>query len=334
MKLLTVAIPCYNSAEYMHKAIESALPGDERIEIVVIDDGSSDRTEAVAREYEERYPRSVRLIRQPNKGHGGAVMTGIRAAQGQYFKVLDSDDWLDEEAFPRLVDALERCGEADMVVSNYIYDKVGSAHPRVVRYTGVLPEERIFGWSEVGRFREGQYMLMHALIYRTELLRTCGLELPEHTFYVDNLFAYIPFPSVEKLYYLNADVYHYFIGREDQSIHESVMIRRIDQQLLVNRIMYESVDLTALSEPKLCKYMRNYLEIISAVSTILLFRGGTSEHLEKAKKLWEDFKEEAPGNYRLLQNRPLSRVARLRGPVGRRIALQLYAVAQKIYGFN
>ena len=97
MKLLSIAIPCYNSEAYMENCIKSLLPGGDEVEILVIDDGSKDRTAEIADEYQEKYPGIVRAIHQPNLGHGGAVNTGIHHAQGLYFQVVDSDDWVHEE---------------------------------------------------------------------------------------------------------------------------------------------------------------------------------------------------------------------------------------------
>lgn len=98
MKLLTVAIPCYNSQEYMKHAIESALVGGEDIEILIVDDGSKDDTAKIADEFEAQYPGIIRAIHQENGGHGEAVNAGLRNAKGLYYKVLDSDDWLDRDA--------------------------------------------------------------------------------------------------------------------------------------------------------------------------------------------------------------------------------------------
>ena len=98
---------------------------------------------------------------------------------------------------------------------------------------------------------------MHSVIYRTELLRECKLELPKHTFYVDNIFVYKPLPYVKTMYYMDVNFYRYFIGRNDQSVNETVMIRRIDQQLLVNRLMIDII-----SEEKLqIKHTKIYAEI-------------------------------------------------------------------------
>ena len=94
MKLLSIAIPCYNSQDYMENCIESLLVGGEEVEILVIDDGSSDRTAEIADAYARKYPTIVKVIHQENGGHGEAVNSGIRNATGLYFKVVDSDDWV------------------------------------------------------------------------------------------------------------------------------------------------------------------------------------------------------------------------------------------------
>ena len=106
MKLLSIAVPCYNSQDYMRHCVETLLPGGDEVEILVVDDGSKDDTAAIADELEAKYPGIVRAIHQENGGHGAAVMAGLKNATGLYFKVVDSDDWLDEEAYPRVLDAL------------------------------------------------------------------------------------------------------------------------------------------------------------------------------------------------------------------------------------
>lgn len=254
MKLLTVVIPCYNSQDYLHRAVESLLPGGERVEILIVDDGSTDDTARLADQYERSYPHMVRAIHKENGGHGDAVMAGLRHATGLYFKVVDSDDWVDAEAYPTVLKTLDGFVEPeeqiDLLVANYVYDKVGMRHKRVIRYGNALPENKVLSWRNTRCFRMGQYILMHSAIYRTQLLRACGLTLPKHTFYVDNLYVYEPMTHVEKLYYLNVDFYHYYIGREDQSVQEQVMIRRIDQQLLVNRLMAKAVCLPKVADKR------------------------------------------------------------------------------------
>ncbi len=338
MKLLSVTIPSYNSQDYMEHCIESLLPGGEDVEIIVVDDGSTDRTAEIADAYAEKYPTIVKAVHQENGGHGEAVNAGIRNATGLYFKVVDSDDWVDGEAYQRVLDTLRDLsgGSAalDMLISNFVYEKEGAKRKKVIKYTGTLPEGKIFGWNEARHFRKGQYILMHSVIYRTQLLRECGLELPKHTFYVDNLFVYVPLPHVKNMFYLNVDFYRYFIGREDQSVNEKVMISRIDQQIKVNKMMVEAVDLWKLPNRRLRKYMFNYLEIITVVSTIMLIRSGTKENLEKKRELWKYLKEYDLRLFWHLRNGIMGQAMNLPGKGGRKISVAAYKISQKVVGFN
>ena len=198
MKLLSIAIPCYNSQDYMRHAIETLLAGGEDVEILVVNDGSKDKTADIAAEYQQKYPTIVRAINKENGGHGDAVMTGLKNATGLYFKVVDSDDWVDEECLKRVLAQLraftEQKEEIDMLICNYVYDKVGVKHKHVMQYRHAVPQNRVFDWNET-RFKIGEYLLMHSVIYRTALLNKCGLNLPKHTFYVDELYVYQPLPT-------------------------------------------------------------------------------------------------------------------------------------------
>ncbi len=217
MKLLSVTVPCYNSQDYMRHCVETLLPGGDEVEILIVDDGSKDDTAAIADQLQAQYPTIVRAIHQENAGHGGAVMKGLENATGLYFKVVDSDDWVDTQVLKDLLALLRRFAQqgegVDMVVSDFVYDKVGARHKKVMRYPFAIPQNKVLRWEEVGSFPKGHYLLMHSVIYRTQLLRESGLDLPRHTFYVDNLFVYVPMAQVKTLYYVDKVFYHYFIGR-------------------------------------------------------------------------------------------------------------------------
>lgn len=337
MKLLTFAIPCYNSQDYMEHCIESILPGGEDVEILIIDDGSKDRTAEIADAYAEKYPTIVRAIHQKNGGHGEAVNAGIRNATGLYFKVVDSDDWVDADAYKKILDKLRELAggsvSLDMLLANYVYEKEGAKHKRVMRQTG-FPKNQIFTWSDVRHFYKGHYILMHSVIYRTKLLRECGLELPKHTFYVDNIYVYKPLPYVRTIYYMDVDFYRYYIGREDQSVNEKVMISRIDQQIRVNKIMVDDVDLHKVTNLKCRKYMINYLEIITVVSTVMLLRSGTEENLEKKRELWKYIKDKDISLFHRLRRGIMGQTMNLPGKGGRKISVAAYRLSQKVVGFN
>ncbi|WP_062049551.1 glycosyltransferase family 2 protein [Bacillus sp. JCM 19034] len=338
MKLLSVVIPCYNSADYMKNCIESLLPGGEDVELLIVNDGSVDGTAAIADDYANAYPTIVKAIHQENGGHGEAVNAGIAHATGLFFKVVDSDDWVDVRAYLKLLDTLKELVDTknlvDMVVSNFVYEKEGATYRKVIKYDKIFPEGRIFSWDEMEKFPRGKYMLMHSIIYRTQLLHDCGLKLPKHTFYVDNLYVYTPLPYVKSIYYLNVDFYRYYIGREGQSVQEQTMIKRVDQHIKVNKLLLESVDIYAIENENLRHYMLKHLEIVTVISTFLLIRSGTKENIRKKKELWRYIKAKDAQLYRYLKYGLLGPIVNLPGRPGRMVSVGVYKVSQKLIGFN
>ena len=339
MKLLTVAIPCYNSQDYMEKCVMSLLPGGDEVEIIIVDDGSKDRTSEIADRLAETYPSIVRAIHQENGGHGQAVNTGLAHATGKYFKVVDSDDWVNGAAYKQILDLLRNVvGEGkslDMLISNFVYEKEGAKRKKIMHYHHSLPTDQFFTWDDVHSLKPNQYILMHSVIYRTELLKECGMQLPKHTFYVDNIYVYYPLPYVKTMYYLDVNFYRYYIGREDQSVNEKVMISRLDQQVRVNKIMYDSYDLSQISNKRLQSYMYHYLEIICVISTVLMVREGSKEKLKMKKELWQYMKRANPKMYRHLRyGKFLGIMSNAPGWLGRRTLLVGYQICQKFFGFN
>ena len=322
----------------MRKCVESLLKGGEDVEIIIVDDGSTDDTPRIADELEKKYPSIIRVVHKPNGGHGSAVNTGLEYATGLFFKVVDSDDWVDEKAFLAVLDQLRKLAggdeTVDLLIANFVYDKEGAKHKKVMRYASMFPTDQVFGWNDVKLITKGHYLLMHSVIYRTGMLLKCKLELPKHTFYVDNIYVYHPLPFVKKMYYMDVDLYHYYIGREDQSVNEDIMIGRIDQQIKVNKIMIEDYDLWRIQNKRLRKYMFNYLEIITVVSTVLLLRSGTEENLQKKRDLWKYIKNYDIRLFHHLRNGIMGNTMNLPGRGGRKISVAAYKLTQKIVGFN
>jgi len=335
--VLSVVVPAYNAEPYLARALDT-LVGSDGVEVLVVDDGSTDGTAALARTYEAAHPGAVRLISQLNGGHGSAINAGLAAARGAYLKVVDADDWVDRSALASVLDTLrgflDAGREVDLLVSNFVYEKVGKRTKTVVRYQGALPTGRVLGWGQTRRFAKRQYLMMHALTYRTAVLREAGLVLPEHTFYVDNLYALVPLAHVRTLYYLDVDLYRYFIGRADQSVQEAVMIRRLDQQLRVNRLMLDHLSQVRVADRRLRAYRLHYVEIICAVSSILLIRAGTRAHLAEKDRLWSELRAQDPWLYRKVRWSVLGQISNLPGPAGRRVSLLAYRVAQRAIGFS
>ena len=374
MKLLSIAVPCYNSEAYMENCIRSLLVGGDEVEILIVDDGSTDGTAEIADRLERKHPGIIRAIHQPNKGHGGAVNTGIANATGLYFKVVDSDDKVRASAYRSILDVLRRfsgpaagtdaadgaassegtsaaassagsTGEEgaepalDLLISNFVYNKEDQNRHTVMQYRKCLPVGRVFSWEEANRFPIGKYILMHSVIFRTQMLRESGLQLPEHTFYVDNIYVFNPLPYVHRMYYLDVNFYYYFIGREDQSVHEDVMIRRLDQQARVNRIMIDhftdpACDEMIGSRKALRQYMFNYLEIITTITSVLALRSGTPDHLQLRDDIWTYLHEKDLKLWKKMRRRPLGMAMNVNGSLPRRVVITLYQVAQRLFNFN
>ena len=338
MKYISFAIPSYNSENYMAHAIETILTGGEDVEIIVVNDGSKDHTSEIGHEYAQKYPTIVKVIDKPNGGHGDAVICGLQHATGKYFKVVDSDDWVDEEALRKILEQLHKFEddnrEVDMFISNYVYEKVGAKHKTTIHYRGVLPTDTIFNWNDVGHFHMGQYILMHSVMYRTDLLKLIQLTLPKHTFYVDNIYVYYPLPHVRKIFYMDVDFYRYFIGREDQSVNEKNMIARVDQQIFVTKTMIDMYQMKDISNKKLRNYMVNYLAIMMTVSSILLIRSKTEDNLQKKKELWKYLRKKDGKTYRKIRYGIMGQTMNIPGKSGRKISSLVYVVARRIIGFN
>lgn len=341
MKLISFAVPCYNSQAYMEKCINSLLAtGDDDIEIIIVDDGSTDKTAEIADRYELKYPGIVRAVHQTNGGHGKGVNTGLEHASGEFFKVIDSDDWVDRKALESVLTALRMFISSDipldMLITNYVYEHVQDGKRHTISYSGIFPENRVFGWDDMVRIDPAKYIIMHSVTYRTKVLRNSGLKLPEHTFYVDNMVLYNPLPNVKKMYYLNVDFYRYYIGRVDQSVNEKVMIGRLDQQIRVTNMMLDSHDLNKIRErePKLAKYMIYYLSIMYTITTTLLALDNTAESDRKFFELWERLKERDIRLYRRIRYFSKAFFMALPGKSGKKVSKALYKIVRRVYKFN
>lgn len=335
-KLITFAIPCYNSAEYMHNCIESLLSAGNDTEIIIINDGSKDNTGEIADKYASQFPDTVKVIHQENGGHGEGVNQGLRNASGKFYKVVDSDDRLNPEALSILLSKMREHNaagtEIDMYVCNYVYDHWDGSPQKAMKYSNVFPENQIISWDDTKRFLPTQYLMMHSVVYRTQLLRNCGTELPKHTFYVDNLYMYQPFPYVKNIYYMDLDLYMYFIGRADQSVMEENVIKRIDQQLRVTKLMLDSHDLNEIraKSKRLYSYMMHEMALMVCISVVFLYKSKDKDNYNKAKELWEYIKKKDVKTYRKLKYCSLCSISLL----GKRVSVLVYSIVRRIFRFN
>ncbi len=288
MKLLTVTVPCYNSAEYMEKCVDSLLAGGERVEVIIIDDGSKDATGEIADRYAEKYPTIVRVIHQENGGHGEGINQGLAHATGTYFKVVDSDDVMSED-FPAFLDRLSECeknGGVDLAVTNYYYVHTDGVGDRSISYRNALPAGRIFGWGETRRFMMHQLLTIHSCTFRTELMRRAAEPLPKHVFYEDNLMVFRTLPHVNRMYYFDADLYRYWIGRPDQSVQVAAMLKRYTHHLLVVERCFAACRFDELSHKKLKRYLKHEMFMLFGIAILYTRMNMTKQVDEDLRQMW------------------------------------------------
>lgn len=313
MKLISFAIPSYNSEAYLNHAVDTILSGGEDVEIIIVNDGSSDGTAAIADSYAEKYPTIVKAVHKPNGGHGSGVNYGLNNATGLYYKVVDSDDWVDEKALAELLSTirghLSRGLEADLYITNFVYNHAKDNTKFVRHYRNRLPVRKFFTWTEVKPFIGSQTILMHNLLYKTEILRESNTVLPEHTFYVDNCYAYKPLPYMKKLFYLDVDLYQYFIGRDDQSVNIKNFTKRYDQQIRVMKYMTDAYTYDEIMEMEegLRKYMLHDLSAIMMTTMMFCCSGGDDAvRRQEYDAMWAHINERDPKlcNYLLKKGLP------------------------------
>jgi len=310
MKTISFVIPSYNSQDYLHNAIESLIGFGDDIEIIVVNDGSKDQTLTIAKSYQNKYPELIEVIDQENGGHGSGINAGLKTAKGVFFKVLDSDDWIDRDSFEKLLKQMRqhlRHHEVlDLYITNFVYEHVADQTQYERDYSDNFLPHQVFSWQHMRKkFKNSKTLLMHALIFRTELLRSIKLELPRHTFYVDNIVAYVPLAHVKKMYYMPLPLYRYFIGREDQSVTLKNITKRYQQQIKVFNILSEAYSYEEIQdmEKGLRQYMKHCIAAMLIITQMFTVATPSKERLKDLNNLWQSLKHRDPKMYRYLRFR-------------------------------
>lgn len=229
-------VPSFNVEATLGDTLGSLCvePALDRMDILVVDDGSSDGTAAMADSFAAEYPGSVRVIHKANGGHGSAVNAGIDAAQGLFFKVVDGDDRLEREGLLALLDRLETT-QADLLAADYRKVPADGAPAEDMRFEGV-ESGRLYRFDELPA-EPPLYFGIHSITIRTDILRAHAVRLQEHTFYVDMEYGLLPIPYVRTVEFLLRPVYLYTVGRAEQSIAAENFVKRYaDHDRVVRRL--------------------------------------------------------------------------------------------------
>ncbi len=260
MKTLSVVIPTYNVEKYLRRCLDSLLYDStvlEDLELLVVNDGSKDHSLEIAKEYEKKYPKTVVVIDKENGGHGSTINAGLKVAKGKYFRVIDSDDWVNIDQFGEYVRALKKC-DTDIVLTNYTEERIYSGEIKEFHYQNIefnkVYDLNQFDYSSMGK----DYFFMATSTYKTEKLRKAQLELDEKTFYVDMEYILLPFLEMQSMMLLDFNIYRYFIGRMDQSINIQSYVRNRSHHEKVAKRLLEFYKQIPNKEPRKA-YIHNCL---------------------------------------------------------------------------
>lgn len=237
-KLLSISIASYNIEPYIDNTLQSLIIDEEMqdVEVLIVNDGSKDNTLAKAREYEAKYPNIFKVIDKENGGYGTTVNRSVQEATGKYFKLLDGDDWVDQEGFRTLLEIL-RNNDVDLVLSRYWNVKEESFEKSISNPPWTQYEEKgVMNAADVKvEMRLGIWMST----VRTDILKKHMMQLPAHTLYTDQLFVTSFLPYVEKVYFSKVPVYCYRVGRDGQSVTKENRIKHVEEMLRVMDMIFQ-----------------------------------------------------------------------------------------------
>ena len=222
-KVLSVVMPAYNMEAYLARSVQSVTAAGvmDAVEIIIVNDGSTDRTLEIANSIQAQYLNDIVVIDKANGNYGSAINAALETARGKYFKTLDSDEDLIINGYSYYI---ERTGK---VISAFSYKEPGWGQAFDLA-TNVLSELRL------------DYQLnMPAMAFKTDVLRACGLRLLEKTFYTDTEYTYYPFQEARTIKLLPLDFYVYYLGREGQSMSPTNILRHFDSKRRVIRRMID-----------------------------------------------------------------------------------------------
>lgn len=335
MKLLSVVVPSYNSQAYLKNCIDSLLAGGDRMEIIIVDDGSTDDTGRIADEYATAYPDIVIAVHQENSGHGEGINQGLLHASGTFFKVVDSDDRLSDD-LPAFLDLLEgEAAESDFVLNNFVYTYQEENTRKLMDYRGLIPAGVSQSWDAIKKFPLKKYLMIHSCTFRTEVIRKSGIVLPKHVFYEDNLYLCAVLPYTEKLYYADLNLYLYTIGREGQSVSDEACVRRFKHHLQIADLAFRVCRLDDLKKrsKRLYQLQFHQLRMIFGIASSFTRFSKDPEADKLLKDLWKSVYAYNKTYAKKLRHSTVW-IFNLPGKLGRAVSHAAHHLAHKIAKFN
>lgn len=309
MKIITFIIPSYNVERYLNTALRSFITDDpelnDQIEVIVVDDGSSDGTAEIADSFIKQYPDMFRLFQKENGGHGSTINVGSLAAKGKYFKVIDADDWVVTENLADFIRYLSST-DADAVLTPFHMVDMTTGD-RVIQKMYIddysrnyTPDEIAADWKSFDRCTT-----FHGITYRTDFYNCYRHELPEKVFYEDQAYATIPFCHAKKIDVLDLMIYQYLVGNSEQSVARSNQIKRIGHLEKVSDHMLTYWKENSTGSTFSAEYFLKKLEgvILSHYVIMCIANPEKAKGRRHCKALNRKLKEKCPPMYQMVQKK-------------------------------
>ena len=312
MILLTFVIPSYNSEKYLASCLDSLLIGvDDKIEAIVVNDGSTDKTSEIAHEYASKYP-FIKVVDKENGGHGSGINVGIEKANGLFFKILDSDDHVDKEGLLRFLEIVEKHVNegktADLYLADY-YSVPDDGTERVITSHMKWAKElnTVCDFSKYKKVPESKYFMTHELFVKTLVLQENNVRLVEKCFYEDTKYTLDSFLYCNSFCYIDKPVYLYTVGREGQSVSIDNMDKKYHFQV---RVVTETIkELSTEKIESLEKYHKRFvmheLNTMFYLTFLFLHLRHNKEKRQAYKEITKLFKEKEPKLYKKVYHQSL-----------------------------
>lgn len=300
-KILTIVVPAYNVEKYLYKTIRSFLSEEilNDLEIIIVNDGSSDGTARIANEFEKEHRETIRVINKKNGGHGSTINTGIKFANGNYFKVVDGDDWVETVELVKLVKKLKE-EQSDIVLTPFKKVFVNSDQEQSVEILRLKDGERR-QLKEVICGLKDSYQI-HSITFKTDILRKIP-KITEDCFYVDQEYCLYPLLYAETISFYDYNVYRYRMGSTEQSMNILNMQKRrnMHKQVILDLLNYYRKWMKTDSEKKeflkyrIGKLEERQIQILLSLSISKVHKEELGEFLDEIRKWEPQIYKQIPG---------------------------------------
>lgn len=269
----------------------------EKLEVIVVNDGTPDDSVAVAQRYVDRYPRTFKILNKENGGHGSAINAGVEQVTGKYFKVIDADDWVDTEELAKLINLLERVDEPAIIQGFRFYDISKQQYMSAI----VKPVElnKAYSLKNIMDMWDAVYdgLSFHGVAYNTKFYKSQNYRLAEHVFYEDQEYATVPFSYADAVRFVDGELYIYRIGDVNQSVSAQNQIKRLpDLDKVIFKILESEKNIDKMPEGGREHFIRKTSGIITSYYQIAMIK---NKDKKQGRSLAGDF------NKRLREKSPL-----------------------------